>query len=187
MKLSELLAIQAELNQHCPTPPKSDENENVLWAIIEELGEVAKARQGEWKWWTKYGQPLQSESRDRQLEECADVLCFLLTRQLHEVPGLFDIGCDLIWERAWTEEIYVSLGFMLSVLVTNGIQGSHLTAYARFLNSLGYTREELEGAYMAKVQINKDRWAKVSEEKRQQAEAVLVARYGSITEGLGDN
>jgi len=36
-------------------------------------------------------------------------------------------------------------------------------------------------------QVSRARYQVVADQKRQQAEAVLVAKYGSITEGLGDN
>jgi dimeric dUTPase (all-alpha-NTP-PPase superfamily) len=170
MKLSELLAIQSELNQHCQGKPKSEED--VLWSIVAEMGEAANARKGAWGWWTKYGKPLQSESRDRQLDEWADVLCFLLTRALIENADTSDKG----WEYSWTSGSTASLTQILLSIAGADYSGGVFPRFAQFLTGLGYTREELEGAYLKKVAVNKDRWANVS-----------TSQHGSITEGLGDN
>jgi dimeric dUTPase (all-alpha-NTP-PPase superfamily) len=175
MKLSELLAIQSELNQHCQGKPKSEED--VLWSIVAEMGEAANARKGAWGWWTKYGKPLQSESRDRQLDEWADVLCFLLTQALMSGVAIQDAFCG--WGQAWSgipfDSEPVSLRRFLWFLCRDNWE-STLVCFAELLYSLGYRQEELESAYLKKVAVNKDRWANVS-----------TSQHGSITEGLGDN
>jgi dimeric dUTPase (all-alpha-NTP-PPase superfamily) len=177
MKLSELLAIQAELNQHCKGQPKSEED--VLWAIVAELGESANARKGEWGWWEKYGKPLESESRDRQLDEWADVLCFLLTQALFEKAIPVENG----WDHSWASGAKATLSQMLWSICGNDYSGGVFPRFAQFLSGLGYTREEIEGAYLKKVAVNKERWALASV-KDDHDRAILAG--GRITPGLGD-
>lgn len=155
MKLPEFIAIQTELNEHCQRYPEKDE---LLWAIIAELGEFANARKGEWAWWLKDGKAPQSESLERQLDEAADILCFLLVGVIQK-ECLF--GGEHVLESSFGKP-EKSAGSSLRTtmkFVASEMYMMALCRYVEFLMALGYTREQVESAYMRKVEVNRARWA----------------------------
>ena len=160
LTFTDLLTIQRKLNSHLEEKPKR--NDDVLWALITELGELGQARKGEWCWWKRYGKTFEARSREAQIEECVDVLHFALTGILQDtskVSSLHDI-----WQYAWDQTKPVTLSEVLNcyVLPAGGIW---VTGAVKLAKLCGFTREEIEAAFLAKVQKNKDRWTKTESPK----------------------
>lgn len=158
MDLSELLTIQAELNNHCDRCPTYEELE---WAIMAELGEFAQSRKGEWCWWKRNGLIFTSEEKARQLDEAADILCFLLTGALMDK----DVKpCDE-WRDYFTfakESTPQSLR-SIAEFCYPGRYRLAIVSFTWMLGQLGFTQAEVELAYLHKVAINKARWESTPE------------------------
>lgn len=156
MTLQELLEIQKELNSHCDGSPTYEQLE---WAIAAELGEFAQARKGDWCWWKRNGKGFESESRDRQLDELADILCFLLTGLLMDnaLIGL-DLDCDF-WQYG---SVFRSKPRAVLRHCELGKYDRAIDHFAGFIKENGFTKEEVETAYLKKVEVNKARWEAVT-------------------------
>ncbi len=161
MTLQELLDIQKELNSHLGATPT---NEQLCWAIMAELGEFAQSRKGDWCWWKRQGKEFSSESRERQLDELADVLCFLLTgalaeKEMNEYFSLSSGNWEDRFERPVGDE--QTLEEILADLLSYAAEMFFRVSICRFATAcqhLGFTQAEIETAYLKKVEVNKQRW-----------------------------
>jgi dimeric dUTPase (all-alpha-NTP-PPase superfamily) len=165
MNLHGLLEIQTELNSHCPRFPNKQE---LLMAIVAECGELAQATKGDWCWWTRNGVPFQNRSRDEIADELADILCFLLVGILlthHDVLGNNEQAYKTriqAWESAWasSKPRWMPSSF-LAYLIRDSSSYDFVISIASFVRlarSLGFVQEEVEAAYLRKVEVNKQRW-----------------------------
>jgi dimeric dUTPase (all-alpha-NTP-PPase superfamily) len=160
LSFTDYLEHQKRLNSYCDRAPAPDE---LQWAIIAELGEFANSRKGYWAWWKRNDKVIKSGDRSEQLTEAADVMCFLLTGV---AMGNESMGNEF-FEYCFNEKLKPNdLGLstlVLFQLVFKSIeQLKYADAFYRFLQLLicvGYTREEIDGAYLAKVEVNLQRWA----------------------------
>lgn len=165
MTLQELLDIQKELNSHLEATPT---NEQLCWAIMAELGEFAQSRKGDWCWWKRQGKEFSSESRERQLDELADVLCFLLTGALAEKEVSEDFSLSSgNWEGRFQkpvddgqtlEEVLSDVFEYATEMLFRVFFRVSICRFATACQHLGFTQAEIETAYLKKVEVNKQRW-----------------------------
>ena len=169
MTLLELLENQKELNEHCPRYPFGDE---LTWALMAEIGELAQAVKGDWCWWKRYGKAFDNQEREAIAAEIADILCFLLTGILHPIDGsmaFVESGLDetrYCW-GATLEDLEPLDHSDLRRLMLEVAAKFYLRARMAFQGvflMLEFTHEEIEAAYLAKCQVNRDRWATPTEE-----------------------
>ena len=153
MTLNELLAMQAELNQHCAGRPTKDQ---LNWAIAAEIGELANATKANWCWWKRNDKAISNESRAEIAAEIADILCFLLTGVLQ-----FQKASKSAWQWGCFDYPIADLSHIERAIggSSYGLAIVHLGAIAAHL---GYSREEIEAAYIAKVEVNRKRWEDVA-------------------------
>jgi dimeric dUTPase (all-alpha-NTP-PPase superfamily) len=153
LNFTDYVEIQSELQNHCERYPSQDE---LIMAILAELGEFAQSRKGEWCWWKRNGQGFSSEDRERQLDELADIMCFLLVGYLMEN----DKG-EPSRSNPWESLSGISTHEYVNAIFFAIMMGAFDRAFGALMlwaTHLGYSREEIEQAYLKKVEVNKSRW-----------------------------
>lgn len=161
MDLAELLEIQAELNSHVPGIPSREDWE---MALLCEIGELCNSlrdgmpgRAG-WVWWKRADRPPSPASREEVLEELADILHFCLVGRVLGFVHMPVSDLSHLWERGWKESIGTSLAALLRGLCGT-FDNSYLYGFVpQIAKELGFDREELSAAYLAKVVKNRERW-----------------------------
>jgi dimeric dUTPase (all-alpha-NTP-PPase superfamily) len=156
LDLQKLFAMQKELDAHIEKehPRKngqSRQSEKVL-ALLVELGELANETRC-FKFWSN--KP--PSERNIILEEFVDGIHFLLSLGLEMEVKTFEI--NTIKKESITKQFIVLYNAisLLSIHVTPFIFGKVFSAYLGLGEMLGFTREEIEKAYIEKNKVNHQR------------------------------
>lgn len=170
LPLSALLAVRSELNQILPMPPSPG---HLGMALIEEIGELVQALRdgflipdppkelkGEgwrwWDWWEDIGR-FGPVSLKAVLEELADILLLiLLSETVDAIPDVFFEDCWTEQNKGWgTAHL---LCWIQTAIIMRRDPWAALYYFVRVCDELGFDREAIEQAYLAKTEKNRKRW-----------------------------
>lgn len=162
MTFDELLEQQEALQDALGTMPQSFAQ--LQWQLLEEAGEIAREMRTVSRWWSWKGQKRPGLNRERLAEELADMLHFILLGVLVVAePGLNRLNVH--WRRfadySCSDPSHSSLNaidslteLLFSFYAHDDDLSKSLCSFMAAANSLGITREEIERAYLEKVQEN---------------------------------
>ena len=166
MKLNELLEIQRELNSRIKDVPSKEDWEMALLCEIGELcdslrdGMIAMVLPGRpgWVWWKRADRKPDPSSRQKVLEELADILHFALCGRILGFIEFTEEQLSLFWELGWeSKDLNSSLSVALRSICC--LQGDFIYEHLpKAALCLGFSRREVEEAYQAKASKNKERW-----------------------------
>lgn len=165
MELNELLEIQRELNSRIEENPSKESWE---MALLYEVGELCDSlRDGMistscpgipgWVWWKRADRKPNISSREKVIEELADILHFILCGTIMKfIPysgGNIPVS---LWEYGWDSAAQPSLPHVLKNICC--CTESTYRYFPLLAKSLGFSRSEIEEAYTRKAQKNRERW-----------------------------
>jgi hypothetical protein len=90
------------------------------------------------------------------LDELADIMCFLLVGYLMENPSKKSSRWNPLERLSGVETYEYVNALFLAIMV--GAFDRAFGALMLWATYLGYSREEIEQAYLKKVEVNKARW-----------------------------
>jgi dimeric dUTPase (all-alpha-NTP-PPase superfamily) len=165
-KLSKMLEIQNELNK---VVHPEWQNQNYNWEDACMVEAVELFDHLNWKWWKKYKA---APDYEQVKLEAIDIWHFILSRVLEDFntetgistlsasfEGLDeDVSIDVDWEAVKSTTRY----FLEDIMFDNGdpIKSlNYIDSFVNLLVALGITVDDLYVTYVAKVELNRLRWA----------------------------
>lgn len=158
--IKEMLQMQEKLDKAIMDEYGLDkiDEEKLCFAILDEVGELTHELKGNWCWWKKTQPPVDKE---KVLEELADVWHFVVIYQNHFINGEKGIENTCMVKRNSKNILNLMRNheFGLTVAFSDLVSWKwnkleRLTAITEYL---GFTIEQVYGAYCDKNKINYQR------------------------------
>lgn len=156
--IKEMLQKQAELDKSIMSAYGLTEidEENLRMAILDEVGELTHELKGDWCWWKKTQAPVDDK---KVLGELVDVWHFVLSYQNNFRSGTLRTESQIIVNaKVYLREmidIQKGIASMLAGLSNTSI--SKLEKLIAITEYLGFTIEQVYGAYCGKNKVNYQR------------------------------
>lgn len=156
--IKEMLQKQAELDKSIMSAYGLTEidEENLRMAILDEVGELTHELKGEWCWWKKTQAPVDDE---KVLGELVDVWHFVLSYQNNFRSGTLRTESQIIVNaKVYLREMKDTLKGIASMLA--GLPNTSISKLEKLIaitEYLGFTIEQVYGAYCGKNKVNYQR------------------------------